>query len=71
MTTATVKTLAEMTTEELATLKGDTYDAARVVYGRMGKLASGTKPYGELAHSLDQIMRQWHRVDDELDRRGA
>jgi len=70
MTTA-MKSLAEMTTEELTSLKDATYDAAREQFGRMGMVSSRTRAYRELRQSCDETMRFMRQVDEELYRRGA
>ena len=76
MTTATkeavmMKILAEMTSEELTALKGDTYDVVCVQH-RAWDMMSPTDPRWSALHDGRRAtLEQYHRIDDELYRRGA
>jgi hypothetical protein len=73
MTTATttMKGLAEMTTAELVSLKAETYDAIRKVHRTWDVMSMADPRWPALHESRQDILRQYHRIDDELDRRGA
>lgn len=66
-----MKTLAEMTTEELVALKDATYEASREQFRRMGTVSSRTKAHRELMEACDETCRFGRRIDDELWARGA
>jgi hypothetical protein len=70
MTTA-LKTLAEMTTGELESLKSETYDAIRQVQRTWDEMSMSDPRWPDLHESRQDILRHYHRIDDELDRRGA
>jgi hypothetical protein len=65
MTTA-MKSLAEMTTAELWSLKAEVYEVAREQDFRLGMT-----PSRGLQQSYGETMRFLGRIDNELDRRGA
>jgi len=63
--------LKAMTAEELTALKAETYDTIREQHRAWDRMSMADPRWTALNASLKAGLKQYHRIDDELNHRGA